>query len=197
MHSPGTILDSTGTPYPTAPTFEVSNYEGATIGCLGTWGMDIGGPIKSLYSSLTTLRGRARDAYRNNPLTHGGVDSYVSNLVGTDISPRWQLENSEQKEELQGLWADSISEMDFYGTSDFYGLQESVCRSVVTDGEVLARFVDVPQSSGLLVPLQVQLLEADHLDPASLSGNEIRYRIEWKGGKRHAYWNDAEHPGER
>jgi hypothetical protein len=90
MHSPGTILDSTGTPYPTAPTFEISNYEGATIGCLGTWGMDIGGPTKSLYSSLTTLRGRARYAYRNNPLywndaEHPG-ESFLTNSENRKIA---------------------------------------------------------------------------------------------------------------
>ncbi len=199
MNAP-VILDKTGTPYPPVSSMEAASYEGATTGRLGDWGLNLAGPTNSLFNSITTLRGRGRDAYRNNPIARGGIDSFVSNLVGTDISPRWQLDNDEQKEELQELWADSIQEMDYYGTADFYGLQEGVCRSMVTDGEVIARMVDVPVSFGLLVPMQIQILEADHLDPAyndiSPAGNEIRYGIEWVKGRRHAYWLEQEHPGE-
>lgn len=206
MNSSGVILDRTGNPFLSSPVMEAASYEGATTGRLGDWGLNLGGPTNTLYNSITTLRGRSRDAYRNNPLARGGIDSFVSNLVGTDISPRWQLDNAEQKEELQELWAKSVPEMDFYGTTDFYGQEESVCRSMITDGEVLGRMVDVPpgyilpDGNKILVPMQVQLLEADHLDPAhndiSPSGNEIRYGIEWKNGRRHAYWLEQEHPGE-
>ncbi len=197
----GVILDHTGNPYrPTASMEASSPYEGSTMGRMGDWGLDISGPTGSLYNSITTMRSRARDSARNNPLAHGGIDSFVSNLVGTDISPRWQIDNPDQKEELQELWTDSVPELDFYGTSDFYGLEEAVARAMITDGEVLARMVDVPPSLGLLVPMQIQLLEADHLDPAyndiSPAGNEIRYGIEWKNGRRHAYWLEQEHPGE-
>lgn len=207
MTAQGIILDHTGQPFPPSASMEAGpSYEGATTGRLGEWGLNIGGPTNTLYNSITTLRGRSRDAYRNNPLARGGIDSFVSNLVGTDISPRWQLDNAEQKEELQELWNYSAAEMDFYGTTDFYGQEEAVCRSMITDGEVLGRMVDVPNDyilpSGdkILVPMQVQLLEADHLDPAyndiSPSGNEIRYGIEWKNSRRHAYWLEQEHPGE-
>ncbi len=148
MTAPGIILDHTGR--------------------LGDWGLNLGGPTNTLYNSITTLRGRSRDAYRNNPLARGGIDSFVSNLVGTDISPRWQLDNAEQKEELQELWSYSVAEMDFYGTTDFYGQEESVCRSMITDGEVLGRIVDVlndyilPSGDRILVPMQVQLLYIWH-----------------------------------
>lgn len=206
MHEAGTILDSSGNPFPPAASMEASPYEGATTGRLGDWGLNLGGPTSSLYNSIVTLRGRARDSYRNNPLARGGIDSFVSNLVGTDISPRWQVDNDEQREELQELWTDSVSEMDFYGNSDFYGQERTVCRSVIKDGEILGRMVDVPPGfilpSGLpiLVPMQVQLLEPDHLDASyndmSPSGNEIRYAIEWKNNRRHAYWLEREHPGE-
>ena len=51
------------------------------------------------------------------------------------------------------------------------------------------------------MPLQLQLIEGDHLDAAyntlAPNGNEIRMGIEFdKGGNRTAYWLFREHPGE-
>lgn len=177
------------------------DYEGAsTSDRMGTFGSSSAGPNASAFRNLTTLRKRARDSERNNPTAKGGIDSFVSNLVGTDISPSWNLDNQDQKDELQLLWEDSQLEADFYGVSDFYGTQEIVCRSMVRDGEVLGRFHDVEPGLGLIVPLQVQLLEADHLDPSysdiSPEGNEIRFGIEWKNNRRYKYWLYGDHPGE-
>ncbi len=198
---PGTILDQSGAPLPSSEMNFLGDYEGASTGDrMGSFGMSSVGPNASALRSLATLRKRARDAERNNPTAKGAIDSFVSNLVGTDISPSWNLDNQEQKDELQQLWDDSQLEADFYGVSDFYGTQEIACRSVVRDGEVLARMHDVEPGLGLLVPMQVQLLEADHLDAAyndiSPEGNEIRFGIEWKNGRRYKYWLWNDHPGE-
>lgn len=178
-----------------------SIYEGASASVrMGNWGISSAGPTASLIGGLNALRTRSRDQERNNPTVKGGIDSFVSNLVGTDISPNWNIDNQAQKDELQQLWEDSQSEADFYGISDFYGTQELVARSMVRDGEVLAMFHDVNPSVGLLVPLQVQLLETDHLDTGyndiSPEGNEIRFGIEWQNGRRKRYWLSADHPGE-
>ncbi|KJS00967.1 MAG: hypothetical protein VR65_10790 [Desulfobulbaceae bacterium BRH_c16a] len=176
-------------------------YEGAsTADRIGDWGLSSAGPNAAAFRNLTALRKRSRDFERNNPTAKGGIDSFVANLVGTDISPSWNLDNQDQKDELQQLWDDSQLEADFYGISDFYGTQEIACRSVVRDGEVLGRFHDVDPDFGLIVPLQVQLLESDHLDAGyndiSPEGNEIRFGIEWRKGRRYKYWLYADHPGE-
>jgi len=196
----GVIVNRSGVPYPPAQSAEQPLYEGATTGRLGTWGLNLAGPTASMYGALNSLRGRARDCYRNNPLAHGGVDAKTANEIGTDISPRWQLENEEQKKELQELWQDSVPELDYDETSDFYGLQEIVSRARAVDGEVLAHLIEMPSGSGLAVPFQVKVFESDHLDASfnelSDSGNEIRYGIEWKNGKRVAYHLSTEHPGE-
>lgn len=76
-----------------------------------------------------------------------------------------------------------------------------VARALPDAGEALARFLPQPYNSNLLVPLQIQLLEGDHLDASyngmAPNGNEIRMGIEWnKKGKRAAYWLFTEHPGE-
>ena len=52
-----------------------------------------------------------------------------------------------------------------------------------------------------MVPLQLQVLESDHLDETystvAPNGNEIRMGIEFdKAGQRKAYWMFREHPGE-
>jgi len=196
----GTILSPTGQPV-MSETNPTPLYEGASVSVrMGDWGMSSAGPTASMMGGLSAVRSRVRDLERNNPTVKGAIDSFVSNLVGTDISPNWNLDNQEQKDELQQLWDDSQVEADFYGVSDFYGTLEIVARSMIRDGEQLARFHDVDPSLGLIVPLQVQLLEADHLDAAyndiSPEGNEIRFGIEWQNGRRKRYWLYADHPGE-
>lgn len=196
----GTILDAGGHPVVSTESFP-SDYEGSTTGArLGDWGLSSSGPSASAFRNLVILRKRARDSERNNPNVKGGLDSQVANLVGTSISPSWNIDNQEQKEEVQQVWEDSQIEADFYGVSDFYGTQDMVARSVSRDGEVLGRFHDVDPAMGLVVPLQVQLLEADHLDvnynDISPEGNEIRFGIEWRNGRRYRYWPYTDHPGE-
>jgi lambda family phage portal protein len=197
----GTILDHTGAPMTMASASPTPLYEGASVSArMGDWGMSSAGPTASLIGGLGALRSRARNLERNTPTVKGGLDSFVSNLVGTDISPNWNLDNQAQKDELQQLWEDSQVEADFYGVSDFYGTIEITARAMIRDGEQLARFHDVDPAEGLLVPLQVQLLEADHLDAGyndiSPDGNEIRFGIEWKNGRRKKYWLYGDHPGE-
>jgi lambda family phage portal protein len=133
----------------------------------------------------------------------GGVDSWVANLVAEGITPRWQLQNpyTKIKEELQLLWSDWVPESDADGVCDYYGLQALIARSFIESGEVFARFRSRRLRDGLSVPLQVQIIESDHLDEhyrADLQGgNKVRMGIEFdKLGRRVAYWFFKEHPGE-
>lgn len=196
------ILDASGNKIPTAMAM-ADDYEGAATGRrMSVWGLSTSGPNASSSVAGSNLRNRGRNLDRNNPLVHGGVDSLVASMVGTDISPRWQLENKEQKEEIQELWADSQLELDYNEATTFYGQQAQVARAMAIDGEVIGRLRAMsPGRDNLLVPLQVQLLEADHLDlnynDFAGNGNEIRHSIEWdKRGKRTAYWLWQDHPGE-
>jgi lambda family phage portal protein len=196
------ILDHTGQPFASAAAQSDPLYEAATVGGerLGYWGLSGSGPTAAAVPSIKQLRSRARQAVRNYPLAKGAVESLTSNMIGTGIAPRWQLDNAEQKEELQELFALSAEEFDYDGQLDFYGQQSVLCAAMVTDGACLSHLIDMPANSGLTVPFQVRLLESDHLDPAysgfAPNGNEIRYGIEWRKGRRVAYWIDREHPGE-
>jgi lambda family phage portal protein len=195
------IVDYNGRPI-SAASFS-QDFEGATFGRrLGTWGTSTAGPDTALYGSLTTLRSRSRQLVRNDPNAAGGIDTLVANLVGTGITPRWLFDDTDLKEEIQGLWEDWIQEADADGLLDFYGLQALAARALIEAGEVLVRFRPRRPEDGLSVPLQLQLFEADHLEAsynaiAPKTGNEIRMGIEYnKAGKRLAYWPFKEHPGE-
>lgn len=194
------IVDHAGNPIKSE---YLGDYEAATTGArLGQWGLSSTGPNQSVLRGGTELRRRTREAYRNNPYAVSVVDSWVSNLVGSDISPQWLSDNEETTTELQELWEESQQELDFYGQTNFYGQQEQVARSEKIDGEVLARFITPPKSLGLLVPFQIQLLEADflplnHDGPAKNKKNYIKYGIEFNAEHRRvAYHLERAHPGE-
>jgi capsid protein len=101
--------------------------------------------------------------------------------------------------DLQNYKSSLIADAD--GLLDFYGLQAHIARSIIESGEVFIRFCPKRLGNGLAVPLQLQVLESDHLDETyntvAPNGNEIRMGIEFdKIGRRKAYWMYREHPGE-
>lgn len=176
------------------------SYEAASTGRrLSSWGISAAGPNDTVVSGLANVRSRSRELVRNNPWVDGGVDSFIAYLVGTSISPRWKIKDKTLKEEIQGLWADSVLQMDYDGSNDFYGQQEVISRELLEAGECLYR-KRVVEDEGLLVPFQVQVLEGDFLDHMQMEvyqGNEIRFGIEFNAKhKRVAYWLYREHPGE-
>ena len=180
----------------------IGAYEGASAGRrMGTWGTSISGPSSVVSGSLNSLRSRSRQLIRNNPLVDGGVDAYVANIIGSGINPRWQMNNLDLKGKLQQLWDDWSDEADYSETLNFYGLQSLVSRGLIDAGEILCRLIPCRPEEGLSIPLQLQVLEADHLDEAYSTilenGNEIRMGIEIDArGKRVAYHLWPEHPGE-
>lgn len=194
------IVDSRGNPIPV--TALPPAFEGASSGRrMGSWGTSTAGPNAGLFTSVNRLRARSRELIRNNPLMDGGVDTFVANIIGTGITPRWQLNDKDLKNTIQELWCDWVKEADAGGISDFYGLQALVSRALIDAGECFARKIPRPPGGDLSVPAQIQLLEADHLDETYNSvapnGNEIRMGIEIDPeGTRQAYWMFREHPGE-
>lgn len=143
-----------------------SAYEGATTGRrLGSWGTSSAGPNTAIAWSFRTLRARSREVYRNNPWAHRGIDSWTANLVGTGIQPIWNIpDEPDVSKMLSEKWFRWTDESDADGRTDFYGQQAIECRTMIEAGEVLGRYRARRLSDALTVPLQVQLLEPDHLD---------------------------------
>lgn len=177
-------------------------YEAASSGRrLGSWQPGNIGPNSILFRDADLLRSRSRDLVRRNAWAFNAVDSLVSNLVGTGIKPRSTHKNAMFKEDVQNLWLDWTDEADADGMQSFYGMQALAVRAMVEGGEVLVRLRNRLPSDGLVVPLQIQLLEPEHLpywlNQTLPNGNIIRSGIEFnKIGQRVAYHLYRQHPGE-
>uniref|UniRef100_UPI002FCEB711 phage portal protein n=1 Tax=Wolbachia endosymbiont of Pentidionis agamae TaxID=3110435 RepID=UPI002FCEB711 len=156
---------------------------------------------RKLSHNFETLRSSSRDMVRKNPYAANIIDMIVSNCVGTGIKSQSKAKDAEFRKKVQELWLRWTDEADSSGISDFYGLQALVCRSMVEGGECFVRLRTRKAEDGLFVPLQLQVLESEHLDNKSnqtiANGNVIRSGIEFNRlGQREAYYLFREHPGE-
>lgn len=143
------------------------------------------------------LRTRARALVQNVPYIARGLESLVSNTVGTGITPRSLSSNATA---VDKLWNDWTKVCDADGRLDLYGLQANAYRAMEQDGEVLIRLRARRPEDGLPVPLQLQVLEIDWLDSAKMGANgpnTILNGVEYDPlGKIVFYWLWDSHPGE-
>lgn len=179
------------------------DYNAAGMGRrLSTWFTTGSGPNAALLSSLNVLRDRSRDAVRKNVYAASVIETIVSNTVGAaGVNPQCIAPDETFRKAAHQLWWDWSDEADADWRLDLYGLQSLVMRSVATAGEVFVRFRVRRPSDGLSVPLQLQLLEAEHcpIDRNVIldDGNRVQAGIEFNNwGQRVAYWMYPRHPGE-
>jgi lambda family phage portal protein len=154
-----------------------------------------------LASGGELLRARARQIVRSNPYAANAADSFVANAVGAGIVPSSLITDTALKDELQRVWLAWTDEADADDLTDFYGMQALAARAMFEAGECFVRFRPRRPEDGLTVPLQLQLLEAEHLpfdkNETSGNGNQIRCGIEFdKIGRRVAYHFYRKHPGD-
>lgn len=173
-------------------------YEGgSTSRRMAGKGVSITGPNMPIARSLPLLQSRSHNAIRNNPYAAGAKETYVSNLVGTGIKPQWG------DPIIQALWDRWVKECDADGIDDFYGLQWLAAGAQFEAGEALGRFRYRRKSDGLSVPLQIQVIESEHLDPSfnsvSMPGRRlIKMGIEFSPiGERTAFHLWRYHPHEK
>ena len=157
------------------------------------------GAVAALLATNADLRTKSRDLVRRNAWAQAGIEAFVANAVGTGIKPQSLVDDEGFKTAVQALWRDWTEEADAAGQTDFYGLQALACRALLEGGECLIRLRPRRAEDGLVVPLQLQLLEPEHL-PLHLntelpSGNVVRAGIEFDGlGRRVAYHLYRAHP---
>lgn len=168
------------------------------------WMPPSSGPNRAIVG-LQNIRNRARDAGRNDWSGESANQRWVTNLVGVGITPRLsRIANKTRKKALTDLWLRWVQQSDADGVLNFYGQQALAVRSWLDSGEVFVRKRVRRLSSGLVVPVQVQLLEAEFVPlldvdmwPGLPRGNKIRSGIELDNrGQRVAYWMYREHPGD-
>jgi lambda family phage portal protein len=156
-----------------------------------------------IKSSLVALRDRARNLVRDNPFAERIITVWVAHQVGDGITAEPRSGDKALDDTLRDAWrafADD-GECDADGLNDFYGLQSLIGAALVTDGEVLVRKRTRLLSDGFRVPLQLQVLEADHLDHTKNAildnGRTIVMGVQFDPiGRREGYWLFRNHPGD-
>lgn len=157
------------------------------------------GAVAAMLATSHDLRIKSRDLVRRNAWAAAGIEAYVANAVGTGIKPQSMAADESFRAAAQQLWRAWTEEADASDQTDFYGLQGLACRAMLEGGECLIRLRPRRPEDRLSVPLQIQLLEAEHL-PLTLntelpSGNQIRSGIEFNAlGRRVAYHLYRSHP---
>jgi len=156
---------------------------------------------RAVLNDAATMRARARQLARNNAWAASALKTWVANCVGSGIKPRPRGPDQALRGAISALWSRWVVEADADGMLDFYGLQALVAREQLEAGELMVRKRLRRASDGLSVPLQLQLIEADHL-PLNLTRpaadrNVIRAGIEFDPvGQRVAYHLWRDHPGD-
>lgn len=177
-----------------------SGYEGSGSGRrLAGWQESDTAISALLAAEGDQLRRRCRGLVRKNCWATSAQESYVANCIGAGITPKPLHSELKIRQLLKDSWSRWCDEADADGRTDFYGLQALALREIFEAGEVLSRFRPRLPSDGLLIPMQIQMLEAEHLPltfGGSNGGNSIRAGIEFTPfGKRAAYHLYREHPG--
>jgi len=185
-------------------------YEGAKKGSYRTskWFANSSGANIENQSGMLQLRNRARDLERNSEIGRGVLDTMVSYVVGSGVTPQLKsLSGDAARRQLDQLgerfsvWAVESNQLDADRQCDYVALQELVFRSVVRDGEVFIRKRYRRKRDGLFVPLQFQILEADYVDHTknenTVNGGYIIQGIEFDAiGRRRGYWIFDQHPND-
>ena len=159
------------------------------------------GAMTALFATGHDLRVKSRDLVRRNAWAGSAVDAFVTNCIGTGIKPQSIATDAAFREAVHALWWDWCEEADADGVTDFYGLQALACRAMLEGGECFVRLRARRPEDGLAVPLQIQLLEAEHVpltfNTTLPSGNLVRGGIEFdRLGRRVAYHLTRAHPGD-
>jgi capsid protein len=175
-------------------------YDGATAGrrAYGWYAASTDANVE-LMGSLIWLRNRSRDLIRNNPYSARAVEELAGNVVGTGIVPKAKTGNTALDRIIDAEWPFFADACDTPQRLDFYGMQTLTVRTMAESGEAIVRFRPRLAESGLRVPLQLQMLEADFLDQARTMGlinGHVMEGVQFDElGRRVAYWLFSYHPG--
>lgn len=138
------------------------------------------------------LRDSMRDLVRNNPYAANAIHNLVTHAVGSGIVPR------AKDPKVNALFAEWAKQCDASGHLDFAGIQALAVRGMLESGDGLVRRRRRLAKDGLTVPLQLQVLEADHIDTTrngNFAGVEVFEGIGTRLEKPVEYWLFRQHPG--
>ncbi|MDR2805836.1 MAG: phage portal protein [Dysgonamonadaceae bacterium] len=159
------------------------------------------GANREVAAALVTLRNRSRHMVRNNGWAKRAVEVIARHTVGEGIQPAPIVVELLQRKKIKEIWRQwaTTTDCDWYGKTNFYGLQELAMRTITEGGEVLIikRWVENNESG---IPLKLELMEGDRLDHNRNGINEkgiVRMGVQFtQTGELTGYWLFDYHPGD-
>lgn len=150
------------------------------------------GPAEGMNkASRTTLRARARDLERNNPVTNSIIVAVKNNVVSTGFNMQARSENEKFNARIEELWDEwcHFENCDYTQRQSLNDLLKLIIRRKQIDGGILIAFpIDMTRE----IPLTIQLHEVDELTSENVlltNGNIISDGVECTPeGKPVAYW---------
>ena len=147
-------------------------------------------------SGMVAVRDRAREAVRNSPYAKSAKRALRANSVGPGIIPH---SPDDAINDLWRAWA-PVAGSEGDGQS-IYAIQSICAGAIPESGEVLLRRRPRLPDDGLPVPLQIEVLESDHLDSTRTetlkNGGWVTQGVEYGPfGRRQGFWIYPMHPGE-
>lgn len=147
--------------------------------------------------ALDRVRFRARELVRNNPYAARAVRSLAGHIVGQGFTLRPIEIADGTAERVRRNWDAFVENSDAATGTNFHGQIHLAVRALIQDGEVLLVWRDRPDVD---LPLQVDVLEADHIDSGKTEtrgDSTIIQGVEFdRDGRRTAYWLFDHHPGD-
>jgi lambda family phage portal protein len=193
----------------------VRKYDGAMGGRrTSDWRSSNASANVEIKGALPRLRSRSRDLTRNTWWGNRIKSVVVAHSVGVGIMPKPNTGSKALDKKAKAAWKKWGKYCDREGQLNIDGLLALAAGCVVESGEVLGRMIPVSPSSVKpgVVPLELQLLEPDHLDSSrdrimmterkttaiNPEGVVVDQGIEYDlRGKRKGYWIYPVHPGAR
>ena len=160
-------------------TAALMNYDAASKG-RRTYGWKAPGTSadSAAYGVRPQLRQLSRELIRNRALAHRAQTVVTGSVVGTGIVPSAKVNGGSAKAKLDieaALNAHiNTTAIDALGEHTLFGLQRIAMNAVFSDGEVLVRrrMRDPRFSAGLILPLQIELVECDWLNTTVMTNGE-------------------------
>lgn len=143
-------------------------------------------PLSSVAVARGPIAMRAKYAVGSNPLAAAGVQAWQTQAIGAGIVPASRHPDKSIREALTARFSAWVDVADDEGRTDWFGIQASLFRSMVTAGEGLALMLNTPEG------LRLRVLDPEQLDTshsATLTSGRIVQGVEFdNAGHRVAYW---------
>lgn len=175
------------------------NYDAASRGRrTHGWKSPVSSADAASLGARAQLRALARDFVRNRPFAARGLSVITGNVVGSQIVPSVHAKNDRLAAAITRHLSGTV--LDASGILTLGAAQQCVMNAVVADGEVLLRrrWRAGPFAAQLDLPFQVEMIEADYLNPwlTSNGKNEVIDGVEYgPTGAPVAYHILRQHPG--